>query len=86
MNILYPMLTLAGRGKLTETAFHRLYRARRENVTYLRRLLARLDADGRSDLATLLCRNVTARMNAPKFRRRLDQLEAESGPDPEDRD
>ena len=40
------------------------------------RLLARLDADGRTELARLLCQNVVGRMHAPRFRRRLAQIEA----------
>lgn len=75
MGILYPILSLAGHGRLTEQAFYRLYRARRDNPTFLRALMGRLDADDRPYLNWLLCRNVTGRMNAPKFRRRLDQLE-----------
>ena len=75
MDILYRLLTLAGTGKLTEQEFYRLYRARRNNPSYLRSLMGRLDADDRPYLNTLLCRNVTGRMNAPRFRRRLDDLE-----------
>ena len=43
--------------------------------------MGHLDAEDRPYLNMLLCRNVTSRMNAPKFRRRLDQLEkaAEEG-------
>jgi len=81
MGILYPLLSLAGQGRLTASAFYKLYRARRDNPTFLRGLMGRLDADDRPYLNWLLCRNVTARMNAPKFRRRLDLLEqaAEAG-------
>ena len=75
MQILYPILSLAGVGRLTEFAFHRLYRARRNNLSYLRALMGRLDSDDRPYLNALLCRNVTSRMNAPKFRRKLDALE-----------
>ena len=75
MDILYPILWLAGTGDLTEEAFYQLYRARRDNPVYLRNLMAVLDRTDRPYLNTLLCRNVTNRMNAPKFRRRLDDLE-----------
>lgn len=81
MKILYRILSLAGAGKLTEKAFFRLYRARRKNASYLRGLLSRLDGEDRLYLNWLLCRNVTARMRAPKFRQRLTALEkqAEAG-------
>lgn len=81
MDQLYRLLLLAGTRRLTPTAFHQMMRARRDHPAYLRALLARLDADERPYLATLLCRNVTSRLNAPKFLRRLDSLErsAEAG-------
>ena len=75
MEILYPILTLAGIGKLSKKSFYRLYRARHNNVPYLRSLLGKLDAEDRPYLATLLCRSVTTRMHAPRFRQRLEQLE-----------
>lgn len=75
MDILYRILLLAGTGKLTDQAFYKLYRARRENMSYLRNLLAMVDRKDRPYLSTLLCRNVTSRLKAPKFRRRLDALE-----------
>ena len=76
MQMLYRILTMAGSGKLTEAAFYRLYRARRDYIPYLRNLLTRLDSEQRTLLTAMLCRNVTARMRAPKFRRRLDAIEA----------
>ena len=81
MEMLYLILSLAADGKLSEQEFYKLYRARRQNTSYLRSLMGRLDADDRPFLNTLLCRNVTGRMNAPRFRRRLDDLEnqAEEG-------
>ncbi len=81
MNILYRILTLAGIGKLSESSFYDLYRARRENMSYLNALRTRLERDERPYLLTLLCRNVTERMIAPKFRQRLEELDrlAKSG-------
>jgi hypothetical protein len=78
MDILYRILSLAGAGKLTEKAFFKLYRARRDNVAYLRSLMSLLDAEERPYLNTLLCRNVTSRQRAPKFRRRLEALEQQA--------
>ena len=81
MRILTPMLEMAGKRQLSPQTFYPLYRARRDNPSYLRALMGRLDADDRPFLNALLCRNVVGRMNAPRFRRRLDTLEqqAEAG-------
>ena len=75
MDILYRLLSRAGAGTLDARSFAALYRARRDNTTYLRTLLQYLDKEERPELATLLCRNVTRRLNAPRFRRRLEALE-----------
>ncbi|ETX28310.1 hypothetical protein [Roseivivax isoporae] len=76
LDIFRPLLEAAMHGTLDTAAFGRLLRGRRGYGPYLRRLLARLDADERPDLAVLLCRNVTNRMRAPRFRKRLLALEA----------
>lgn len=78
MQILYRMLLLAGTGKLTEQVFYTLYRARRDHTPYLRNLASRLDGDERPYLNTLLCRNVTSRMKAPRFLRRLEELQKQA--------
>ncbi len=74
MEMLDKLIAMAGDGTLDAAAFHRLYRARRANGTYLRALMARLDAEHRPYLNLLLCRNVTRRLRAPRLRRRLDGL------------
>lgn len=78
MKILYRLLSLAGAAKLSERKFFELYRARRDHMPYLRNLMVHLDQSERPYLNTLLCRNVTARMWARRFRRRLDQLEQQA--------
>ncbi len=78
MGILSRLLVHSASGKLSPHGFARLYRARREHGTYLRNLLSRLDADDRPLLCALLCRNVTSRMEAPRFKRRLQALKAQS--------
>ncbi len=75
MKILYRLLSLAGAAKLTEQKFYKLYRARRDHMPYLRNLMTHLDQNERPYMTTLLCRNVTSRLRARRFRRRLDQLE-----------
>ncbi|OUS38841.1 phosphoadenosine phosphosulfate reductase [Rhodobacterales bacterium 56_14_T64] len=81
MDILYHVLSLAGSGKLTAHRFWQQYRARRTNMTYLRRMVARLEDQDRPFLCALLCRNVAERLRAPRFRRRYKRLErrAEAG-------
>lgn len=74
MQLLFRMLARAAGGKLDDRSFARLYRARRDYGPYLRKLLARLDLDDREGLVEMLCRNVTGRLHAPRFKRRLDRL------------
>ncbi|KIN72942.1 hypothetical protein [Sulfitobacter guttiformis] len=71
MEQLAPLLFAIANGKLDELTFARMMRARRMHPPYLRNLLAALDADGREEFALALARNVTARMHAPRFARRL---------------
>ncbi|MGO4915646.1 phosphoadenosine phosphosulfate reductase [Pseudogemmobacter sp. W21_MBD1_M6] len=77
MGILDPLLEKAAGGTLTEAYFFALYRARRAYPPYLRKLLASVDDSGRHGLTELLCANVIARINAPRFRKRLAQLQAQ---------
>ena len=77
MEILQPLMSLAAQDALTPTRFARLARARRDHMPYLRRLLARVEAEDRPDLVRLLCANVTRRHDAPRFERRLEMLEHE---------
>jgi hypothetical protein len=75
MDLLFTVLSQAGHGTFSAAAFAKMYRARRNNASYLRSLLARLDVQDRPYLAATLCRNVVGRMHAPRIRRRLDALE-----------
>ncbi len=65
-------------GTLDDRAFARMMRARRMHPPYLRNLLAALDSDGRDRLTLALARNVTTRMHAPRFTRRMNELEAKA--------
>ncbi len=92
MELLYRIITLAGNGKLTATAIHKLFRERRDHMPYLRQLMHRLDSDNRDHLTMMLCRNVTSRKRARLFRRRLralektmaNDVEVEASPEPDD--
>ncbi len=77
MDILQPLLEVAGNDGDIARHFHSLYRARHAYSPYLRRLLLRLDDDDRYMLSGMLCRNVVSRMKAPRFRRRLNAIEAQ---------
>ncbi len=71
MELLAPLLLSIAANSLDDLTFARMMRARREHPPYLRNLLASLDGDGREMLAIALAENVTARMHAPRFIRRL---------------
>ena len=74
MKRLFPLLQAAAEDRLTDRYFAGLYRARRNHLPYLRRLLTRLEAEDRTGLTEVLCRHVTARFTAPRFARRLRAL------------
>ncbi|MBU2982596.1 phosphoadenosine phosphosulfate reductase [Lentibacter algarum] len=75
MKVLSRIIALAGTGQLTPEIFAKLYRARRDDRNYLRSLLRRLEDQGRTKLAHVLCTNAVARLeNAPAFERRLKFL------------
>lgn len=77
MGILRPLIEAGCNGNLSRRLFFRLYRARRRYGPYLRNLVSALDRRGRKMLIGLLCRNVAARLNAPRFQRRYQEIEAE---------
>jgi hypothetical protein len=76
LELLVPLLSAAAEDRLDRLSFARMMRARRDHTPYLRKLLMRLEGDGRMALAERLCENVTRRMDAPRFRRRLTALRA----------
>lgn len=75
MRILPSVLAAAATRAFDARLFRTFYRARRNYRPYLRSVLSRLEQDGRILLAALLCRNVTGRLDAPKFKTRLEELE-----------
>lgn len=77
LGILYDLLEYANNDLLNRTRFADLARMRRLHMPYLKRLLARLDAEERDYLTQLLCHNVSARMRAPAFAARLAELRRE---------
>ena len=64
-------------GKLTQLEFAKLWRARRNFGPYLRGLLARVAETGHIRREKWLCNGVTKRLNAPNFRKRLNEILAD---------
>lgn len=81
MGVLPGMLELACRGEFGAAAFARLYRARRESLSYVMRLVNRLEGRMRFDLSARVCRWALERHNSPRLRRALDRALAELGED-----
>ena len=78
MGLLLQLIEDAGEDTLDEVSFAQAYRTRRDNVDYLRRLLAYLDACDRRYLSYVLCRYVISDRKAPNFRRRLRTLRTQA--------
>ncbi len=76
LDLILPLLSAVAEGSLDVQTFSRLMRMRRDHPPYLRKLLTRLESDGRFGLAEILCENVVGRMQAPRFRRKLEALRA----------
>lgn len=74
MDLLKPLLEQAASGTLDDASFATLWRARRAYPPYLRNLLSTLEIDNRAPLIQALCTNVTSRMEAPRFARKLKEL------------
>lgn len=76
LGILNHLIVAAMDGVLDEARFGSLWRKRREDTTYLRQLqAATVDHPARE---AMLCRNVVARLNQNRFKRRLAELTAAS--------
>jgi hypothetical protein len=79
MGLLQPLIDQAIAGTLDRVSFAKLWRARRHFGPYLRLMLARTEAAGRPKLELMVCRSVNARLQAPRFRKRMaDLLAAEA--------
>ncbi len=77
MNILPQMIEDAAAGRLSAQSFAKLWRARRKFGPYLKTLLEQAKVTKHPEREFKICNNVTRRLNAPAFRKRLVQLEAE---------
>lgn len=77
MDVLPKMIEAAATGKLSAKCFAKLWRARRKYTPYLKALLAIAKNTKHPNREFKICNNVTRRLNAPVFRKRLVELEAE---------
>jgi hypothetical protein len=73
MGLLNHIIAAAMAGTLSPAAFGRLWRKRRDDGTYLRHLQMSAMAHPRREL--MICRNVVARLDQKRFRKRLAELE-----------
>ena len=80
--ILPNLLTEACEGRLNAPAFARLWRIRRRFGPYLRGMLRKAELLQRPRLALMVCRSVVQRLSAPRFRRRMTELESQLGVTP----
>jgi hypothetical protein len=77
MGALTQMIEAAAQGTLSPKSFARIWRARRKHIPYLKTLLSLAKASKHPNREFKICNNVTRRLNAPVFRKRLVELEAE---------
>jgi hypothetical protein len=77
MRVLDRILEAAMEGKFSLPFFTWLWRGRRSNGSYLRAILAAARLSGHRKREIMICRSVTARLNAPRFARRLAELTGE---------
>lgn len=79
MGLMPELLQQAVKGTLSTASFARMWRARRNFGPYLKGILAATEDAGKPRRAMAVCASVSARLNAPRFRRRLAELQAQAG-------
>lgn len=77
MNLWGPLIDRLEGGTLSTLTFAKLWRARRNFGPYLRGLLATNTAEGKVKREKWICRGVIGRLNAPTFRKRLNEILAD---------
>lgn len=81
LGILDEVIIQATEARLTPASFATLWRQRREDATYLKTLLVKIETAGRKALAIQLCNNVVARLKLNRFRKKLAELTDAPKPD-----
>lgn len=71
MNLLTKLIHQISENTLDDKSFAHLYRARRDDIPYLKSVLGRLEDDGRLYLNACLAQHVLDKTPGPRFRRSL---------------
>ncbi|OSQ50753.1 phosphoadenosine phosphosulfate reductase [Marivita geojedonensis] len=74
MEVLEPLVTHAADGTLDDQLFAQLYRRRRTNTAYCKKLFAYLEAQERTYLAEMVCSFIVDAFGAPRYRRKLKAM------------
>jgi hypothetical protein len=75
MGLMPDLLQQAMKGTLTTVTWAQMWRARRGFGPYLKGILAANEEAGKTQRAIAVCSSVTKRLNAPRFRRRMAELQ-----------
>ena len=76
IDALHPLIDTACQGTLTDRAFFRLWRARRDNVHYLGRLIGRIQSQNRPARLLRALRIANQRADHPQLKQALARAEA----------
>lgn len=71
MDLLHEVIERAAEGALTEQAFYKMLRARRNHSRYLRSFVYHVDREQQPLRTAVVCAHVLQRINGPAFRRKL---------------
>ncbi len=76
LGVLDGLIEAALEDRLTPQLWATIWRKRRDFGPYLRAMLETAAVQGRTGHEAMICRSVTRRLRAPKFRKRLTEIEA----------
>ncbi|MEN8894050.1 phosphoadenosine phosphosulfate reductase [Planktotalea arctica] len=76
LDILYALLGAIGAGENVSAEFYRLHRQRRMDRNYLRAILGDMEDAKRWSLARAICDHAAKALNAPRFKKRGEQIAA----------
>ncbi|MGH1578365.1 phosphoadenosine phosphosulfate reductase [Planktotalea sp.] len=76
LDILYPLLSAIGAGASVPEEFYTLHRQRRMDRNYLRAVLGDMEDAKRWTFAKMICDHAARALNAPRFKKRGEQIAA----------
>ena len=76
LGIFYPLLSAIGASDPIPSTFHMLHRERRKDRNYLRAVLGDTEDAKRWGFAKTICMHAAETLNAPRFKKRADQIDA----------